>query len=1098
MSFQNCFSKLISTAVGGLCRELDMEGFLPGTEVHARGLRWEVVASQNLGGQTLYRLRGLENVVHGQEFDVLHPFERLEPVRRNLDPARAAPLPSWLVYHQAFLLEQALGPSALLAVQPGRLRLEPYQLVPVLRAIRMSRVRLLLADGVGLGKTVQAGLIITELVARRLAHRVLVVSPAGPLLEQWQLEMRERFGLRLHTVDRAKLEEIRRATELGSNPFDHIPLGLVSVDFLKQERVLDQLERSSYDVVVIDEAHHCMDAGAAQEREDSQRRRLAEVLARSCDSLLLLTATPHDGHDRSFASLCDLLDPSLVDGRGVLRGQQYRTHVVRRLKKHVLVDDPDNPGQKKPLFPNRDVTPIPVMPKPPRHKQFLQLQRALLDLVAPELRRAFRNKNYSDVLAWMALLKRSVSTVAAFRRTLEVVADRFQHFLTETAELQEVRRQRISSLRTYERKLARFGSISAEEEQERSILEAEDLAQQLATMQRELRRGSYKQAKVGDVVACLDELIDLADAAQQHDPKIDELVKTIRSIREKEPRANILIYTEYVDSQRAAADRLKSEDIGPVITMYGDDPEKVRIARTERFRKQDNLILVSTDAAAEGLNLHQRCHHLIHLELPFNPNRLEQRNGRIDRYGQTLPPQVRYLYLRGTFEERILLRLIAKYEKQRARLTFVPNTLGISTATDTSHARLLKGLMDEDARLFREEEPAYIFGDQDENEGTDEATRELLEEIDRSLHSFHEAARSNAWLADAGLNADAALVEEAAEAEQKGAEAGRVDLAGFVCDAVLLDGGEVKGELSDDCFTVCVPPHWTHGLDDLPGYDRDKRLIRLTTKLEVDADDKDRPVGYLGRAHPLVRRALDRVRNLSFGATAREGQDPRASVVKANVPEPSLLYTFLGRVSSRNGREFERVLAVLVSPKKSPRFYGSATEWAALADPSKAVRTTDAWKNHFAGWASEGPEKAADVAREGFATGAKGFTAERKKSLERDRQNQADWLRARAADITGSPHKPAPVQPDLFGEHKAGDGGTAATAAWQALKEPAERLAAFHSDRSQPPSTRVEADGVLRIYQKRMDHLDALSDLRPPEIVPLGMLMLIPEERHGA
>ena len=132
---------------------------LPGTEVNARGLRWEVVSSQSLGPQTMFRLRGVENAVLGQELDVLYPFEEIKPIIHELQPERAAPLMNWLVYHQAFLLEQALGPDALLAVQPGRLRIEPYQLVPVLRAIRMSRVRLFLADGVGLGKTIQAGQI---------------------------------------------------------------------------------------------------------------------------------------------------------------------------------------------------------------------------------------------------------------------------------------------------------------------------------------------------------------------------------------------------------------------------------------------------------------------------------------------------------------------------------------------------------------------------------------------------------------------------------------------------------------------------------------------------------------------------------------------------------------------------------------------------------------------------------------------------------------------------------------------------------------------------------------------------------------------------
>ena len=335
-----------------------MTHLLPGTEVQARGLRWEIVFSQQLGPETLYRLRGLENAVRGREMDLLHPFEAIQPIIRDLQPERAAPLRNWLVYHQAFLLEQALGADALLAVQPGRLRMEPYQLVPVLRALRMSRPRLLLADGVGLGKTIQAGLILTELMARRIAHRILVVSPSGPLLEQWKTEMRERFGLRLDHIDRARLEEVRRQTELGSNPFDAIPIAIASIDFLKQETVLDLLERSSYDVIVVDEAHHCMDPGAQGEREDSQRRKLAELLARQSDALLLLTATPHDGYDRSFASLCELLDPSLVDGEGNLPRQPLPA--ARRAPPQAPRQRPDH----RPTLVQGSPGPIPSRSKP--------------------------------------------------------------------------------------------------------------------------------------------------------------------------------------------------------------------------------------------------------------------------------------------------------------------------------------------------------------------------------------------------------------------------------------------------------------------------------------------------------------------------------------------------------------------------------------------------------------------------------------------------------------------------------------------------------------------------------------------------------------
>ena len=715
---------------------------LPGTEVLARGLRWEVVSTESLGLETLFRLRGLENAVLGKEFDLLSPFEKIEPVQHELRPDRAAPLANWLVYHQAFLLEQALGPRALLAVQPGRLRLEPYQLVPVLRAIRSTRVRLMLADSVGLGKTVQAGLVITELVARRLAHRVLIVSPSGPLLEQWQLEMSQRFGLRMETIDRAKLDEIRRGTEPGSNPFDSVPLGIVSVDFLKQERILDQLERASYDIIVIDEAHHCSDSGKQGSFEDSRRRRLAEVLARRCDALLLLTATPHDGYDRSFASLCELLDPSLVDGSGSLRGEKYRNHVIRRLKKHIV-----DPKTGKRQFKDRIVEPIAVVADPVRHAKFIELQKTLLALVAPELRKAFRSKRYADVLAFISLLKRSVSTASALQSTLEVVAERFQRILNETVEDQESRRQRIKSLRNYQRKLDRFGVLSLDEEQERSLLEAEDMAQQLASLHRETRGGSRQIGRVSDIVEKLDELICLANASLEQDPKIERLHTIVSEIRQKEPRANILVYTEYIDSQLALAQALKnSPGIGPVVTMNGDDDEAKRRSITEQFRKRDNLILISTDSAAEGLNLHQRCHHLIHLELPFNPNRLEQRNGRIDRYGQEFDPVVHYLYLSGTFEDRILLRLIAKYEKMRSRLTFVPEILGLSSTSDASQERLLKGIMDDDTKLFKDQPTLFDFKNEDEAPVNDEATRELLEEIDRSLKGFEQAAKTNVWL----------------------------------------------------------------------------------------------------------------------------------------------------------------------------------------------------------------------------------------------------------------------------------------------------------------------------------------------------------------
>ncbi len=1074
-----------------------MDTLLPGTEVTARGLRWEVVFTQNLGPQVLHRLRGIEGAFAGQEIDLLDPFDEITPVAREFRPEQPAPLPNWLAYHQAFLLEQAFGMEALSAVQPGRLRLEPYQLVPVLRAIRMSRVRLLLADGVGLGKTIQAGLLLTELIARRIAHRILIVSPSGPLLDQWEMEMSHRFGLRFRIIDRQALEEVRRSTELGAIPFDHIPLGLASIDFLKQEKVLEDLERSSYDVVVIDEAHHCMEVGG-DDRDASLRRRLAEVLARRSDTLILATATPHDGNDRSFASLCELLDPSLVDGRGVLRGDRYRQHVVRRLKKHILTES----GQ--PRFKERSVEPCPVRTRGGTHDRFIELHQKLLALIAPELRKALRNRRYSDVLSFISLLKRSVSTVAACKATLAAVRDRFRAIQTETAETQESRKQRLRTLRDLNRTLERFGTVGVEQELEQQTLEVEDLAQQLFALQHEVNAEARHLRRYANMADALDDLIHIAEAAEAQDPKLSTVVAEVRTIRTAEPRASVLIYTEYTDSQAALVGALQAAEVGPVLTMSGEDDEKTRARVTDRFRTEENLILVSTDAAAEGLNLHQRCHHLLHLELPFNPNRLEQRNGRIDRFGQDKTPIVRYLFLCGTFEQRILLRLIAKYERQRKLLTFVPNTLGVTASAEATAERLLTGLVEEEAALFQRDEPVFDLVAGHENTGADVATRELLEEIDRSLQGFERAATANTWLGADGLNAEASLFVEADRARQRGAALNSVDLARFVRDAVLLEGGNVR-EAAPDITELTLPSTWMPGLAGTPGIDADTRTARLTTKLEITQDEQKREVGFLGRAHPLVRRALDRVRHLALGGTAAS-VDQRISAVAGNVSEPTLLFTFLGRIHSRAGREFEQVLALLVRPPGVTEFLSNSERWLALADPADAINTRDVWKHHFAPWAQDAGATALASAREHFQPVATDILHRRRNELRRDRERLLDWLASRSREIIAERGQLA-VQTDLFvnggppaatlnpAARRAPVAGPGPASSWPSLTDPLERLAGFASDSAQPIASRHEAQTVLALFKQRRDDLDARDAVRDPEVTPLGMLMILPRTK---
>lgn len=1090
---------------------------LPGTPVRARGLAWEVVHAEQAGEQLRYRLRCTQGDLRGREVELLSPFERIDPVVTALDPKRAGPLQEWLLYHRAFLLEQALGPSALQAVQPGRLDIAPYQIVPVMRALSLSRPRMMLADGVGLGKTVQAGLIIAELIARRRAHRVLIVSPAGPLMAQWQDEMRQRFGLRFDPLrDWSTLQEKRRQIVLGANPFDHIGLCLLSIDFAKQEKVMMDLERASWDLVIIDEAHHCVSLGGAGDREDSRRRRLAELLARQGDGLLLLTATPHDGYDEHFASLLELLDPSLVDGRGAIRGEGYRRHVVRRLKHHIK-----KPGTNEPMFKERVVLPRPVPFGSESHPDFSALQSSLLALVAPRLKQALRRKQFGDVLAFVSLLKRSVSTVRACQGTLEVIADRYAEMFEKGQEQDEARKQRLRTLSDYRRRVERYGALSIDEETDQALLEAEDMAahlrqqapeelgKRLEALTKELhlekRRTSRKMKALDQTHRELQDLVLLAEEADHEDPKLAQVVAELRDIRAKEPGANVLVYSEYADSQRAVAEAIREAIkhkalAGEVLTIEGDDPDATREAHIERFSREDNLVLVSTDATAEGLNLHERCHHLIHIELPYNPNRLEQRNGRIDRYGQEREPIVRYLYLAGTFEERVLLRLIAKYEKQRARLTFVPNTLGLVVSDQSAVTRrLLDGLAEEEGSLFKREDKSEELFQQatDDTDVSSPAYQELLAEMDRAIGGFEQAAKTHAWLGGEGLNAEPVRIAEADRAKEAGERLGVLDLSSFVTDAVQTEARSATAvrQAEKDVLALTLPHAWRHGLDDVPGWNPTSGVLLLTTNTRLTRTEAGEPVGYLGRAHPVVRRALDRVRNIPVLAGASV-LDRRVAAVSGD--GPAMVFTFLCTVRSEVGRELERVVAVRVTPDGDPEAFTEPQRWLDIARRDRQAPTQGLWEKRFEKWAGGREEQCRVVASKAFVTVANELIESLQKELSSERSELDRWLAGRVEDLCGARAQQLGFDRQLGlgfdGDKTQLDLQRADLPRWQTSGDPLERLGSLKADASQPPARRQEADGVVQLYRTRVERLERRSNLEIKTPATIGLLLVAPRE----
>jgi superfamily II DNA or RNA helicase len=1014
-----------------------------GIKVAARGLHWDVTEVEHLGGQQRLHLTCIAGDLVGLEWDLLHPAEAVTVLRADPGPEDAGTLEAWRRYHIAWLLDQVPGmPSP-----PGRVAIEAYQRVPLLRALDMVRPRLLLADGVGLGKTIQAGLIAAELIVRRRAHRILVVSPPGPLLRQWEQEMRFRFGLRFTPIiDSTSLRGARRGMELGGNPFDATALCLTSIDFCKQDRVLEELERTAWDLVIIDEAHHCVAAPGS--RDANQRRRLAEVLARRGDGLLLLTATPHDGNDAHFASLIALLDPSLVDAAGRLIGSAYRRHVVRRLKSHIR-----DPRTGVALFHERIIIPVRVDVTAPNAEPVRQFHQALSALVAPRLRRSRDRAGLPDALAFVSLLKRSMSSIAACLATLRVVAERYadaDRSATDGTATDNValRRERQRALRAYRRRGIQFGVLDAAEEEEIASLEADEIATNLA--------GTETTA---DLLA----LIRLGEAAALHDPKLAALVLEIRLIRLAHLDANILVYTEYADSQQAAVDALSKAGLdGTILTISGTDPESVRTRSAERCADEDRIILVSTDSLAEGLNLHQRCFHLIHLDLPYNPNRLEQRNGRIDRYGQRNDPQIRYFYLAGTFEERLLLRLIAKYEKGRACLLFMPNTLGVSADPDDLHEPLFTGFAEDPPTLFCNA-PRLIHSldlAAEDNEG--EAYRDLLREIDRAFKSFDHMAVRHGWMA--GAVATDAPVELAPAA---------IDLPAFVAST-----------LSPGPDGYRVPIEWTEKLEGLAGFNRASGTVRLTDDPDRWRNADGQEVMYPGRSHPLTRRAI---------ALARTAATGRVSVVRGH--RLSLVITYVAEVGGRSDTLFRQTFALrlfptgsiqeqidflsLVKPTGVP---GNAQPGDGLAHQVSAEGNLAAqrlWRNLFAGWATDRITEAGRLAAATAASLAEGFAAAHLQRGERDAAVATAWLNRRTLELCGAV---VPWIGDLFDPEPP-------VCHWRSNPVAEQRLAGFATDPSVPVSHRRDAEGTLSRFRSIMA---ARPEWSSPVTRILGMLMLCP------
>jgi len=562
--------------------------YAPGARVVIRDCEWIVRrADPSDDGGYVLTVDGLSELVNGKSARFLTRLEEAEDAIRVLDPAETR-------------FEQDLTPgfeksrlfieTQLRQITPADQRIHlghkaamdpvPYQLDPALQALKQNRQRILIADAVGLGKTLEAGIMMTELMRRGRGKRILVLTLKS-MMTQFQKEMWNRFTIPLTRLDSAGLQRVRNNIPGNHNPFYYYDKSIISIDTLKQDNEYRRhLEQAYWDIIVIDEAHNVAERGSS-----SQRAKLAQLLAGRSDTLIMLSATPHDGKARSFASLMNMLDPTAISDPDDYAKEDFRDKglVIRRFKKDIR-------DQVQQEFKERVVNDIYLDASPEEEAAY----QALLDV--PFTYRGEHNAERNGQLVRIGLQKSIFSSPAAAQVSVE---------------------QRIKKLKSKD-------EASEDEQQEIEALNSL--------------------------------LLSLRNIDAAHFNKYQELLKLLNSKdfgwKKTDTEDRLVIFSERIETlnwlQSQMMGDLKLKDDAVQILHGGmSDIEQQEIV--EAFGKQESKlrVLLCSDVASEGINLHYLSHRLVHFDLPWSLMVFQQRNGRVDRYGQTETPIITYLINRS-------------------------------------------------------------------------------------------------------------------------------------------------------------------------------------------------------------------------------------------------------------------------------------------------------------------------------------------------------------------------------------------------------------------------------------------------------------------
>jgi len=542
---------------------------------------------------------------------------------------------SLFLYLESHRIRNAFQFDPLYAVSVSQIDPLPHQIEAVYNYIMQKpRIRFLLADDPGAGKTIMAGLLLKELKYRGLVQRTLIVVP-GHLKDQWLREMKEKFQENFSIVDRNVMN-----AEWGKNVFTDRNQVIISMDFAKQDDVMFALKDSKWDLCIVDEAHKMAAYKYGEKISKTQRYTFGENLSTLTTYLLFLTATPHRGDPQNFRLLLDLLEPGLFATDSILSEsfqKQDNPLFLRRLKEDLKDFD------GTPIFPPRKVETIKYNLSDDEKKFY----NAVTEYVEKHFNKALEKEKRNVAFALTILQRRLASSARAIRKSLER------------------RYERLKELYKLGQKFLENQKVEYDEDDIEDLEEKEQWKQEEELLEKLTSAETLEELK--DEIEKLEGLVALAREVEKKEieTKLNELRKVMEAEKLQETKTKLLIFTESKDTLDYLVEKLSKWGYS-VAYIHGGMDLDARIRAEANFRNQAQ-IMVSTEAGGEGINL-QFCWLMVNYDIPWNPNRLEQRMGRVHRYGQQHEVHIYNLVAVDTREGQILNRLFDKLSQIRDHL----------------------------------------------------------------------------------------------------------------------------------------------------------------------------------------------------------------------------------------------------------------------------------------------------------------------------------------------------------------------------------------------------------------------------------------------